>query len=139
MDCVFRRPDGGLVGLPVEIELDFVIKVPTAGYGATVIPDKGLADLDEMIRDLFHERLLIDNNDPYADDLMKLKRAGLAHPTLFDAGTNGPALSFFVGRKVETWLAGQPWNPKDDESPHRIQICLSTVQVGGAVFLYDLT
>lgn len=138
MDCVFRHPDGDLTGEPVEIELDFVTQAPPA-HNAAILPDKGLEDLDKVIRDLFHGRLLIDNNDPYADDLMKLKRANLATPTLFSMGTGGPALSFYVGREVETWLARQPWNPKEEENPGRVQICLSTVRIGKAVFLYDLS
>jgi hypothetical protein len=137
MSAVLRSPEtGNLVGREIEVEIDLVSDVIDAR--GLLVPEEALGRLDGAMRDLFDGKLLIDNQDPHADDLMKLKRIRAADPVLFDNGTSGPQLSFYVGRHVEDWLSREKWNaPQDD--PQNVKIALATVRLGRSEFFYDLT
>jgi len=138
MSAVMRRdgPRSVLVGREVEIEIDFEAEV--MDERGLIVPEEALGRLDDMMRDLFDGKILIDNEDPHADDLVKLKRIGAADPVLFDHGTSGPQLSFYIGRHVEGWLAREKWNaPQED--PRHAKIALATVRLGRSEFFYDLT
>jgi hypothetical protein len=139
MPVVVRRhgQSGVLVGRMIEVEIDF--RCDTLGENGLLVPEQSLADLDAMLHDLFADKLLVDNQDPHADDMVKLKRTGLADPTLFENGTAGPQLAFFTGRKVEDWLGRLPWNPKDPDDARRVEVALATVRLGQDEFFYDLS
>ena len=126
---------GVLVARMVEVDIDLSCDVLTAE--GTLLSRKALLDIDSKIRALFDEKVLIDNNDPHADDLMKLKRIGAADPVLFDHGTSGAQLSFYVGRMAEDWIKAQHWNPEAGEIGH-VSVALAVVRLGRDEFFYDL-
>ena len=125
---------GVLVGREIEIEIDFMSEL--LDERGLIVPEDALGRLDDAMRDLFDGKLMIDNNDPHADDMVKLKRIGLADPVLFDNGTTGPQLSFYVGRWVEDWLDRQSWN--DGDAIDKTKIALATVRLGRSTFFYEL-
>jgi hypothetical protein len=126
---------GVLAARMVEVDIDLACEVLTAE--GTILHGKALSDLDNKMRALFEGKLLIDNNDPHADDIMKLKRIGAADPVLFDHGTSGAQLSFYVGRMVEDWLKAERWNPEAGEIGH-VTVALAVVRLGRDEFFYDL-
>lgn len=137
MSAVVRNAPGGvLVGRTIEVEIDFTAEV--LDDRGLIVPKDALGRLDDAMRDLFEGKLLIDNSDPYADDLVKLKRIKAADPVLFDYGTTGPQLSFYIGRWVDDWLAREHWNPSDDDDVRKTKIALATVRLGQSDFFYDL-
>lgn len=137
MHAVLRETERGvLVGRSVEVEVDFACE--TLDPRGMIVPGEALARLDNAMRALFDGKLLIDNADPHADDLVKLKRIGAADPVLFEHGTSGPQLSFYVGRWFEDWLAREKWNPGDRDDVRHTTIALASVKLGRDVFFYDL-
>ena len=74
---------------------------------------------------------------PHADELMKLKRIKAADPVLFDHGTSGPQLAFYVGRWVEGYIKAARFNPPEDDPAH-VKVILCTVRVGKSEFFYYL-
>jgi hypothetical protein len=137
LPVVIRQTEGGvLVGRGLEIEVDFMCE--TLSPHGVIVPEDALARLDHAMRELFNDKLLIDNSDPYADDLVKLKRIGAADPVLFEHGTSGPQLSFYVGRWLEDWLKGEKWNPADPDDVRHTTIALASVKLGRDEFFYDL-
>lgn len=136
MPAVVRLTAGGvLVGRMVEVDIDLMSEL--LNKEGTLLTRKALGEIDSKIRALFDNKLLIDNEDPHADELMKLKRIGAADPVLFDHGTSGPQLSFYVGRMVEEWVKRQSWNT-DEGDPACIKVTLCTVRLGDDEFFYDL-
>lgn len=137
MHAVTRKTEGGvLVGRAVEVEVDFACE--TLDARGMIVPEEALGRLDDDMRALFDGKLLIDNSDPHADDLVKLKRLGAADPVLFEHGTSGPQLSFYIGRWFEAWLAGEKWNPADRDDVRHTTIALASVKLGRDGFFYDL-
>ena len=137
MPAVIRAEgtSGILVGRMIEVDIDLVSELlNTEGM---LLHRKALADIDLKVRELFDGKLMIDNSDPHADDIMKLKRIGAADPVLFDHGTSGPQLSFYVGRMADQWLQAQSWNPDADDPAH-VKVTLCTVRLGRDEFFYDL-
>lgn len=137
MPVVLRQhgETGILVAREIEVEIDFACEAVDAR--GMIVPEEALGRLDDEMRGLFEGKLLIDNDDPHADDLMKLKRIGAAEPVLFERGTTGPALSFYVGEWALRWLAAEPWMPGGD-NPLKPEIALATVRLGRSEFFYDL-
>ena len=137
MQSVVRVTEGGvLVGREVVVQIDFTSE--TLDDRGLIVPEEAIGRLEDGVRDLFDGKLLIDNSDPYADDLVKLKRIRAADPVLFEHGTSGPQLAFYVGRWAEEWLLNERWAPKAPEDVRYTQIALATVQLGRNEFFYDL-
>ena len=133
MHSISRGPSGPLTAAPIEVSIEF---------SAAALDDQGRVlpstdAIDSGVRSLFEGKLLIDNSDPYADDLIKLKRIRAAEPVLFDHGTSGPQLAFYVARWAEDWLSRERWNPSPDDVRH-VQVVLAQVQIGRDLFSYDL-
>ena len=137
MSAVVRATEGGvLVGREIVVQIDFTSE--TLDERGLLVPDEALGRLDDAMRDLFDGKLLIDNNDPHADDLVKLKRIKAAQPVLFDHGTSAPQLAFYVGRWAEEWLGREHWAPNDQTDVRYTKVALATVQIGSDEFFYDL-
>lgn len=130
-----KTPGGVLVARRLRAEIDFTAEV--LDETGLLVPEDALGRLEDLTADLFHDKLLIDQNDPHADDIMKLKRIKAADPVLFDNGTSGPQLSFFYGRHVEEWLARERWNAAPDDVSH-VKIVLATIKLGEFEYFYDL-
>jgi hypothetical protein len=130
------KESGVLVGQAIEVSLDFVCSI--LNDKGAIVPAEALGRLDDKLLALFDDKLLIDNNDPHADSLMKLKRIQAASPVLFDHGTSGLQLAFYVGRFVEEWLDREKWNPSDPSDVSKTKIALATVKLGRDEFYYDI-
>jgi len=123
-----------LVGRTLQVELDFYSEV--LDENGLCLPEAAFGELEDMVRAIFADRLLISQQDPYADHLIKLKRIAVADPALFEFGTSGNALSYHMGKKAEEWLSRAKWNPAPDDVG-RVKIALSTVRLGDREFFYD--
>lgn len=127
-----RAPGGFLKGYTIQIELDLMRQTLTEEQA--VIPKDARDRLGELVKNYFDGKLLIDQDDPYADDLMKLKRIKAADPVLFENGTTGPVLAFFIAHRVEDWLAAEKWN----DGEFKTQIGLAAVKIGDNEYSYSI-
>ena len=135
MSAIVRKSGGLLLGRTIEVEVDFGCEL--LDERGLLLPDHELAVIDERMCSMFDGKLMIDNQDPHADELMKLKRIKAADPVLFDHGTSGPQLAFYVGRWVEDYIKSARFNPPEDDPAH-VKVILCTVRVGKSEFFYDL-
>lgn len=122
---------GPLVGIDIQIEAEFCSRTTDL-----LIPSEAHAELDALMRELFDGTLMIDNEDPLADDLVKLKRIQCAKPVLFEYGTTGLHLAFYVAHRVLNWLDDARWNTRDIDDPKRVKFNAVTLRINGQEFTY---
>lgn len=123
---ILRDEDGPLRGVSIRVEIDFVSEeLDRAGQ---LVPEKAIAALDARMHDLFDGALMISQQDPHADDLVKLKRLKLARPVLFDHGTSGAQLAFYLCRSVDEWVRAERWNAPEG-SDAAVSVALATIEI----------
>lgn len=124
--CCFRQYNAKhshcqhLHGYALAFELEFMSEeLDNCNW---VIDFGGLDDLKAMLAQHFDHTLAVDQNDPYADHLCKLKTFGLADPVLFDDGVGCECFARFVYRWVATWLSSVAWNKDDRVQLTRVRV-----------------
>jgi hypothetical protein len=140
-NVVIRRgPLEPLVGRVLSVSVDFYaeappdLSLPISPGG--LLPRGEVEALDAMLSDLFEEKLLIDNEDPYADTLVKLKRQGLCDPVLFAGGVAGVQIAQYVGQSIARSIAFVEWNRKDAHDPERVNVAQVEVRLGRHRFVW---